>query len=44
LPYSSLDTIAAVLPSGDEIVIIRGGRFVLPGTEELNAAIEEVDG
>jgi aminopeptidase len=44
LPYSSLDTIAAVSDSGEAVDIIRGGRFVLAGTEELNAAIEEVDG
>jgi leucyl aminopeptidase (aminopeptidase T) len=44
LPYSSLDTITAVTADGERTDVIRRGRFVLPGTEELNAAIEEVDG
>jgi leucyl aminopeptidase (aminopeptidase T) len=44
LPYRSLDAITAVLPSGEEIDVLRGGRFVLPGTESLNAPIDEVDG
>lgn len=41
LPYSSLDSITAVHPDGREIAIISGGRFVLPGTELLNEAIEK---
>lgn len=41
LPYSSLDTISAVHPDGSEVFIIKGGRFVLPGTELLNEAIEK---
>jgi aminopeptidase len=43
LPYSSLDSISAVQSSGKEVFIIRGGRFVLPGTEELNDPIDLVD-
>ncbi len=41
LPYSSLDYITAVHPDGREVFIIKGGRFVLPGTELLNEAIEK---
>jgi aminopeptidase len=41
LPYSSLDSIKAVHPDGTEVAIISGGRFVLPGTELLNEAIEK---
>ena len=41
LPYSSLDSISVVHPGGREVFIIKGGRFVLPGTEMLNDAIDE---
>jgi len=41
LPYSSLDAISVVHPDGREVFIIREGRFVLPGTEMLNHAIDE---
>lgn len=36
LPYDELDTIIGIRPDDSRIEIIRGGRFVLPGTEELN--------
>ncbi len=36
LPYDELDTITGVRADGSRIEIVRGGRFVLPGTEELN--------
>lgn len=41
IPYSELDTIEAVHPDGQRTVIIEGGRFVLPGTEKLNEALDE---
>lgn len=41
LPYSSLNSISAVHPDGREVFIIKGGRFVLPGTGMLNEAIDE---
>lgn len=41
IPYSELDTIEAVRPDGGRVTIIAGGRFVLPGTEKLNEALEE---
>lgn len=36
LPYDSLESISAVTKDEKEIHIIRDGRFVLKGTEELN--------
>lgn len=36
IPYDELEELAAVKADGERIVIIRDGRFVLPGTEELN--------
>lgn len=41
LPYNSLDSISAVHPDGSEVFIIKQGKFVLPGTELLNEAIEK---
>ena len=40
IPYDELGELAAVKDDGSRIVIIREGRFVLPGTEELNRAFE----
>ena len=39
IPYSELGNIKAVGKDGQEVYIIRQGRFVLPGTEELNEAL-----
>ena len=36
IPYDELEELAAVKADGERIVIILDGRFVLPGTEELN--------
>ena len=41
IPYDELGEITAVTADGEEIAIIRSGRFVLPGCEELNRAFEE---
>lgn len=41
IPYSELGTIEAVHSDGSRTAIIAGGRFVLPGTEELNEALDE---
>lgn len=41
IPYDELDSITAVLKDGSTIKIIDGGRFVLPGTEELNGPLDE---
>ena len=40
LPYEGIGLVAAV-NAGERIVIIEDGRFVLPGTEELNDAFTE---
>lgn len=40
IPYDELGELNAVLPDGTSVAIIRDGRFVLPGTEELNAPFE----
>lgn len=36
LPYESLSSIAAVTKTGDRLDIIKDGRFVVEGSEELN--------
>ncbi len=36
IPYDELGAITAVLPDGSTIDVVRDGRFVVPGTEELN--------
>ena len=41
IPYDELDYIRVELPDGTEISLIDGGRFVLPGTEELNRPFDE---
>ncbi|MCF7911241.1 MAG: aminopeptidase [Candidatus Cloacimonetes bacterium] len=43
LPYEELAYITAVSESGERFDIIRDGRFVVPGTEELNEPLEELD-
>lgn len=42
IPYHELDSICVILADGTKVPLIEGGRFVLPGTEELNRALEEV--
>jgi leucyl aminopeptidase (aminopeptidase T) len=41
IPYDELGELTAVRKDGSRTVIIREGRFVLPGTEELNKAFAE---
>ena len=36
IPYDELDCIRVVRPDGSRIPLIEKGRFVLPGTEEMN--------
>lgn len=36
VPYESIAFISAVTPTGNSIDIIRNGRFVVPGSEDLN--------
>lgn len=40
IPYSELGDITAVCPDGSKLPVIRGGRFAVEGTEELNRALE----
>ena len=42
IPYDELDRIEVVRPDGSRIPLIAGGRFVLPGTEELNRPFDEL--
>ncbi|MCD8479092.1 MAG: aminopeptidase [Candidatus Cloacimonetes bacterium] len=42
LPYEMLESITAVRSDGSKQDIIRDGRFVVPGTEELNIPLEEM--
>ena len=41
IPYDELGEIRAVREDGTGITIIENGRFVLPGTEELNKPLDE---
>ncbi len=41
IPYDELDSIIVVARDGSEHPVILNGRFVVPGTEELNEALEE---
>ncbi|SKB51164.1 Leucyl aminopeptidase (aminopeptidase T) [Lachnospiraceae bacterium] len=40
IPYDELDTITAIDDEGNRYPVIAGGRFVVPGTEELNEPLE----
>ncbi|MFW9997139.1 MAG: aminopeptidase, partial [Candidatus Odinarchaeota archaeon] len=42
LDFDSIDFIAAVKGNGERINIVKDGRFVLEGTEELNKPLEEL--
>lgn len=42
IPYDELDCIRVVRPDGSRIPLIEKGRFVLPGTEELNKPFGEM--
>ena len=41
IPYEELGELTAVKKDGTRIEILKNGRFVLPGTEELNKPLEE---
>lgn len=41
IPYDELGELVAVCKDGTEIVLIKDGRFVLPGTEVLNEAFAQ---
>ena len=42
IPYDELGELSVIKADGSKIEIIREGRFVLPGTEELNKPFEEI--
>ncbi len=42
LPYEMLAEISAVKQDGTRLPIIKEGRFVVPGTEELNLPLLEI--
>ena len=41
ISYEELDEIAVIQKDGTKVPIIQKGRFVLPGTEELNVPLDE---
>ncbi len=41
LPYDELDSISVVDEDGEETFLIANGRFVVPGTQELNEPLED---
>lgn len=41
IPYDELDSICGFTQQGEAIWLIRDGRFVLSGTEELNKSLDE---
>ena len=41
IPYAEIGSIRSVHADGTEVEIMRNGRFVLPGTEELNHPLDE---
>ena len=43
IPYNELGAITVIQKDGNEIDIIRDGRFVLEGTKELNKPLYELD-
>ncbi|MGI6116817.1 MAG: aminopeptidase [Bilifractor sp.] len=42
IPYDELGSVAVVRPDGSETKLLERGRFVLPGTEELNRPLEGI--
>lgn len=43
IPYDELKSIAVARADGSEVLLIQDGRFVLPGTEELNEPLNSLD-
>lgn len=41
LPYDELGELSAVMETGETVPIIKDGKFVLPGCEELNRALQD---
>ena len=43
IPYDEIGEISVLRPDGSRIVLIRDGRFVIEGAEELNAGLDELE-
>ena len=43
IPYGEIGEISSLKKDGTKTVLIQNGRFVLPGTEELNKPLDEFD-
>ena len=43
IPYGEIGEISSLKKDGSKTVIIKNGRFVLPGTEELNKPLDEYE-
>ncbi|SHK50541.1 Leucyl aminopeptidase (aminopeptidase T) [Hespellia stercorisuis DSM 15480] len=43
IPYEELEEICVVTKEGKEIIILKSGRFVLEGTEDLNEPLKELE-
>lgn len=43
IPYKELGHIIVQVPDGEDIPIIKDGRFVLPGTEALNEPLKDIE-
>ena len=42
MPYDELEEISVVTKEGKHIILIKDGRFILPGTEVLNEPLEDM--
>jgi hypothetical protein len=42
IPYTELGDIEVLCTDGSRLPVIRAGRFVVPGTEKLNEALDEI--
>lgn len=42
IPYNQTEELSGLTAEGEKIVIIKNGKFVLPGAEKLNAGMEEL--
>lgn len=43
IPYGEIGEISSLKKDGSKVMLIQNGRFVLPGTEELNKPLEEYE-
>ena len=43
IPYGEIGEISSLKRDGSKVVLIQNGRFVLPGTEELNKPLDEYE-